>query len=60
MPYSACLNKSISQQALQVRSGSRRVEGNLAKGAGSLQSKLVAASGESRNKVKKGHYNISM
>jgi len=30
-PYSACLNKSISQQALQVRSGSRRVEGNLAR-----------------------------
>jgi len=60
MPYSACLNKSISQQALQVRSGSRRVEGNPAKRAGSLQSKLAAASGESRNKVKRGHYNIAI
>ena len=31
VPYTTCLNKSICQQALQVRSGSRRVEDNLAK-----------------------------
>ena len=50
VPYTACLNKSVSQQALQVRSGSKRVEDNLAKRAGSLQSKYSAASGENRNK----------
>ena len=48
------VNKSISQQALQVSSGSRRIEDNL---AGSLQSKFAAASGESRNKIRRGHYN---
>ena len=34
----ACLNKSVCQQAVQVRSSSRRVEDNLAKRAGSLHS----------------------
>ena len=60
VPYTACLNKSICQQALQVRSGSRRVEDNLAKRAGSLQSKYSAASGENRNKVRRGHYTIAI
>ena len=44
--YTACLNKSICQQALQIRSGSRRVEDNLAKRADSLQSRCSATSGE--------------
>ena len=60
MPYTACLNKSICQQALQVRSGSRRVEDNLAKRAGSLQSKYTATSGENRSKIKRGHYTIAI
>jgi len=58
--YTACLNKSVCQQALQVRSGSRRVEDNLAKCAGSLQSKYSAASGENRNKIRRGHYSIAI
>ena len=60
VPYTACLNKSVSQQALQVRSGSKRVEDNLAKRAGSLQSKYSAASGENRNKIRRGHYTIAI
>ena len=54
------MNKSICQQALQVRSGSRRIEDNLAKRAGSLQSRYSAASGENRNKVRRGHYTIAI
>ena len=60
VPYTTCLNKSICQQALQVRSGSRRVEDNLAKRADSLQSRYSAASGENRNKVRRGHYTIGV
>ena len=60
MPYITCLNKSICQQALQVRSGSRRIEDNLTKCAGSLQSRYSAASGENRNKVRRGHYTIAI
>ena len=59
-PYTACLNKSICQQALQVRSSSRRVEDNLAKRAGSLQSKYSATSGENRTKIRRGHYTIAI
>ena len=60
VPYTTCLNKSICQQALQVRSGSRRIEDNLAKRAGSLQSRYSAASRENRNKVRRGHYTIAI
>ena len=60
VPYTTCLNKSICQQALQVRSGSRRVEDHFAKCAGSLQSRYSAASGENRNKVRRGHYTIAI
>ena len=60
VPYTTCLNKSICQQALQVRSGSRRVEDNLAKRADSLQSRYSAASGENRNKVRRGHYTVGV
>ena len=60
VPYTACLNKSISQQALQVRNSSKRVEDKLAKHASSLQSKYSAASGENRNKIRRGHYTIAI
>ena len=60
VPYTTCLNKSICQQTLQVRSGSRRVEDNLVKCADSLQSRYSAASGENRNKVRRGHYTIGV
>lgn len=58
--YTACLNKSVCQQALQVRSSSRRVEDNLAKRAGSVHSKYSAASGENRCKIRRGHYTIAI
>ena len=60
VPYTTCLNKSICQQALQVRSGSRRVEDNLAKRADSLQSRYSAASGlESEQSQERALYNRS-
>ena len=60
VPYTTYLNKSICQQALQVRSGSRRVEDNLAKRADSLQSRYSAASGlESEQSQERTLYNRS-
>ena len=59
-PYTACLNKTVCQQALQVRSSSRRVEDKLAKCAGSLHSKYSATSGENRSKIRRGHYTIAI
>jgi len=48
--YTACLNKSVCQQALQVRSGSRRVEDNLGKYSSQstlqLQERIRTKSGE--------------
>ena len=60
-PYTACLNKSIFQQALQVRSSSRRVEDNLAKRAGSLQSKYSCYfRGESDQDQERALYNCNL
>ena len=59
-PYTSCLNKSVCQHVLQVRSSNRRVEDNLAKRAGSLRSKYSATSGENQSKIRRGHYTIAI